>query len=149
MTVSGYVSETPPTHGIRGCQVVWNFAAKNLRTKTKARGKERWQSTTGSTRIIQQRNRSSTPFVRTMQKFPWIKMTFASAGLIGFGYIIMRATVPTPEQTYNAMAPDLRRKVDANRAARLAREAAVQQQAQAQLNDPDAEKPVWAPAGRR
>ncbi|KAI0340595.1 hypothetical protein BDW22DRAFT_1359994 [Trametopsis cervina] len=84
-----------------------------------------------------------------MQSFPWVKMTVASTGLIGLGWIIMRATVPTPEQTYNAMSPDLRRKVDANRAARLAREAATQQQAEAQLNDPEAQKPVWAEAGRR
>lgn len=59
------------------------------------------------------------------------------------------------------MAPDLRKKVDANRAARLAREAATQRQESAQvishcserrnmsdnffqLSDPDAQKPVWA-----
>jgi hypothetical protein len=63
------------------------------------------------------------------------------------------------------MAPDLRRKVDANRAARLAREAATRQQEETQvgratfcaervlirmqLNDPDAQKPVWADASRR
>lgn len=32
------------------------------------------------------------------------------------------ATVPTPEQTYDALAPDLKKKVDAARATRLARE---------------------------
>ena len=32
------------------------------------------------------------------------------------------ATVPTPEQTYDALAPDLKKKVDAARAARLAGE---------------------------
>ncbi|CAL1704220.1 unnamed protein product [Somion occarium] len=78
------------------------------------------------------------------QKFPWFGFTIASSCLVGLGYIIMKATVPTPEQTYAAMSPDLRRKVDANRAARLAREAATKQQAEAQLNDPDASKPVWA-----
>ncbi|TFK55224.1 hypothetical protein OE88DRAFT_1732481 [Heliocybe sulcata] len=52
------------------------------------------------------------------------------------------ATVPTPEQTYAAMAPDMKRKVDANRAARLAREQATQRQMAAQGDDSDA--PVWA-----
>ncbi|KAI8998808.1 hypothetical protein BD414DRAFT_476142 [Trametes punicea] len=65
------------------------------------------------------------------------------------------------------MSPDLRKKVDANRAARLARENATQQQAAAQvrwrsvftlpgadgtelgqLNDPDAQKPIWADTSR-
>ncbi|KAI0818921.1 hypothetical protein BC629DRAFT_1465172 [Irpex lacteus] len=84
-----------------------------------------------------------------MQQFPWLRFAFFSTGLVGVGYMVMRATVPTPEQTYAAMSPDLRRKVDANRAARLAREAATRQQAEAQLNDPDAQKPVWAEASRR
>ncbi|KAF8655971.1 hypothetical protein AX16_002831 [Volvariella volvacea WC 439] len=45
------------------------------------------------------------------------------------------------------MAPDLRRKVDAARAARLAREAETQKQVDAQTStqlDPDAVKPIWA-----
>jgi len=63
---------------------------------------------------------------------------------MSFGYILMRATVPTPEQTYEALAPDLRRQVDANRAARLARENMTSQQHHTQLNDPDAQKPIWA-----
>ncbi|GBE82441.1 Assembly factor CBP4 [Sparassis crispa] len=81
--------------------------------------------------------------------FPWLRMTIVTAGLLGLGYGLMRATVPTPEQTYQAMAPDLRRKVDANRAARLARENATNAQATAQLNDPDSETPVWADASRK
>jgi len=64
--------------------------------------------------------------------------------VLGVGYMIMKATTPTPEQTYAAMAPDLRRKVDANRAARLAMENATKKQVDAQLNDLDAQKPVWA-----
>ncbi|KAI0928346.1 hypothetical protein AcW1_005620 [Taiwanofungus camphoratus] len=67
---------------------------------------------------------------------------------MAFGYILMRATVPTPEQTYAAMSPDLRRKVDANRAARLAMENATKQQTDAQLSDPDSQKPVWADSPR-
>jgi len=62
---------------------------------------------------------------------------------MGMGYLLMRATVPTPEQTYAAMAPDLRRKVDAHRAARLTQEQTIKRQIDAQ-SDPDAEKPIWA-----
>ncbi|TCD60411.1 hypothetical protein EIP91_010216 [Steccherinum ochraceum] len=83
-----------------------------------------------------------------MASFPWGRVFLAGTALVGTGYIIMRATVPTPEQTYAAMSPDLRRKVDANRAARLAREEATRNQMNAQQEDPDASKPVWAD-GRR
>ncbi|EGN95479.1 hypothetical protein SERLA73DRAFT_186510 [Serpula lacrymans var. lacrymans S7.3] len=79
-----------------------------------------------------------------MSSFPWIRMTFFASGLMGIGYGIMRATTPTPEQTYAALAPDLRRKVDANRAARLAQEETMKRQINAQLADPDVQKPVWA-----
>ena len=44
----------------------------------------------------------------------------------------LTATVPTPEQTYDALAPDLKKQVDAARAARLARESmTAEHQAQA------------------
>ncbi|KZT28533.1 hypothetical protein NEOLEDRAFT_1058498 [Neolentinus lepideus HHB14362 ss-1] len=78
-------------------------------------------------------------------RFPWIRMTVMTTGLFGMGYGLMKATVPTPEQTYAAMSPDLRRKVDANRAARLARDEATQRQIDAQVcNMDDSDKPVWA-----
>ncbi|TBU32300.1 hypothetical protein BD309DRAFT_950630 [Dichomitus squalens] len=76
--------------------------------------------------------------------FPWLRLTLSTVGIIGVGYMIMKATVPTPEQTYAAMSPDLRRKVDANRAARLARETATKAQENAQSIDPDSQKPIWA-----
>ncbi|KZT74160.1 hypothetical protein DAEQUDRAFT_661032, partial [Daedalea quercina L-15889] len=57
---------------------------------------------------------------------------------------LVLATTPTPEQTYAAMAPDLRRKVDQNRAARAAMESETRRQVEAQLKDPDSQKPVWA-----
>jgi len=76
--------------------------------------------------------------------FPWAKMMATTIGLVGGGWLLMKATVPTEEELYNKMAPDLQRKVDANRAARLARENSTKTQVQAQLNDPDATKPVWA-----
>ncbi|TFK64084.1 hypothetical protein BDN72DRAFT_846930 [Pluteus cervinus] len=80
-----------------------------------------------------------------MQTFPWIKFSFAATGLMGIGYLLMKATVPTEQQLYSEMSPDLRKKVDAARAARLAREGEAQHQlkAQAQLA-PDATKPIWA-----
>lgn len=46
------------------------------------------------------------------------------------------ATVPTPDQTYDALAPDLKKKVDAARAARLARENTTAEQLQAQASLP-------------
>ncbi|KAH9901208.1 hypothetical protein C8Q73DRAFT_786596 [Cubamyces lactineus] len=82
------------------------------------------------------------------QQFPWGKLLLSTFGIMGTGYLIMKGTTPTPEETYAAMSPDLRRKVDANRAARLARENATKQQETAQLNDPDAQKPIWADSSR-
>ncbi|KAH9930936.1 uncharacterized protein B0H18DRAFT_991938 [Fomitopsis serialis] len=77
-------------------------------------------------------------------KFPWFRMSIASVALMSIGYVIMKATTPTPEQTYAAMAPDIRRRVDQNRAARLAMESETRKQVDAQLRDPDSQKPVWA-----
>ena len=44
--------------------------------------------------------------------------------------------MPTPEQTYDALAPDLKKKVDAARAARQAREGVTAEQIQAQASSP-------------
>jgi len=63
---------------------------------------------------------------------------------MGIGYAIMKATTPTEEQLYNEMAPDLRRKVDA---ARVAREAEMKKQADAQTmsdSNREATGPIWA-----
>jgi len=51
-------------------------------------------------------------------------------------------TVPTEEQLYNRMSPDLQRNVDALRASRLARESAIKKQMDAQLTDLDSAKPA-------
>jgi len=77
-------------------------------------------------------------------RFPWLKVTISTIGLMGTGWLLMKATVPTEEELYNRMAPDLQRKVDASRAARLARENFTKPQTTTQLNDPDNAKPVWA-----
>ncbi|KIJ17453.1 hypothetical protein PAXINDRAFT_168110 [Paxillus involutus ATCC 200175] len=76
--------------------------------------------------------------------FPWFRLTLAAGGLMGMGYLMMRATVPSPEQTYAALAPDLRRKVDANRAARLAQERVMKDQIDAQASNSEAGKPIWS-----
>ncbi|KAF9566267.1 hypothetical protein CPC08DRAFT_704002 [Agrocybe pediades] len=79
--------------------------------------------------------------------FPWGRFTGMTLVLVGVGYGLMKATTPTEEQLYNEMAPDLRRKVDAARAARLAREAEMKKQVDAQFNiqkHPEEAKPIWA-----
>ncbi|KAH9977225.1 hypothetical protein BGW80DRAFT_1288043 [Lactifluus volemus] len=76
-------------------------------------------------------------------KMPWFQLSVVSAGIMGLGYVLLRATVPTPEETYNAMAPDLRRKVDENRRAREAFEESMKRQKNTQL-DPESAKPIWA-----
>jgi len=76
-------------------------------------------------------------------RIPWLQLTFVSAGIMGLGYTLLRVVVPSPEETYNAMAPDLKRKVDENRRARLTLEEGMKQQQNAQL-DPESAKPVWA-----
>ncbi|KAI0315514.1 hypothetical protein OF83DRAFT_1246447 [Amylostereum chailletii] len=80
-------------------------------------------------------------------KVPWGQITVMTVGLMGLGYGLLKTTVPTPDETYAAMSPDLKRKVDANRAARLAVEEGVKRQQEAQV-DPDSAKPVWADSKR-
>ncbi|KAF8162920.1 hypothetical protein B0H34DRAFT_693446 [Crassisporium funariophilum] len=82
-----------------------------------------------------------------MATFPWGKFALWTTALTGTGYLLMKATTPSEEQLYNSMAPDLRRKVDATRAARLAREAEMKKQVDAQVvseTKPEATKPIWA-----
>ncbi|KIY64137.1 hypothetical protein CYLTODRAFT_425496 [Cylindrobasidium torrendii FP15055 ss-10] len=84
--------------------------------------------------------------------FPWGKVIFTFAGCIGLGYALMKTTVPTEEELYNRMAPDIQRKVDAARALRLAQLNQTQKQVDAQRapeGDPDAQKPIWAEMQKR
>ncbi|KAF9009383.1 hypothetical protein BDQ17DRAFT_1347999 [Cyathus striatus] len=74
--------------------------------------------------------------------FPWFRFTLASSAFVGVGYALMKATTPTEEELYNRMAPDIRRKVDAARALRNAREAETKKHYDAQTEE--ATKPVWA-----
>ncbi|KAF9480090.1 hypothetical protein BDN70DRAFT_877966 [Pholiota conissans] len=84
-------------------------------------------------------------------QFPWLKFSAFSLGLMGIGYGLMKATTPTEEQLYNEMAPDLRRKVDQARASRLAREAEMKKQVEAQISADQSEnvKPIWADPPQR
>ncbi|KAF9452246.1 hypothetical protein P691DRAFT_805130 [Macrolepiota fuliginosa MF-IS2] len=82
-----------------------------------------------------------------MQQFPWLRFTVFASGLVAIGYVAMKATTPTEEQLYQEMSPEIRRKVDATRAARLAREAEMKKQMAAQETrnaNPEASKPIWA-----
>lgn len=81
-----------------------------------------------------------------MSKFPWIKFTGLTLGLVGFGYGLMKVTTPTEEQLYKEMAPDLKRKVDASKAARMARSAEIKGiiQPQQHSTHSEATQPVWA-----
>ncbi|ESK93021.1 hypothetical protein Moror_8924 [Moniliophthora roreri MCA 2997] len=82
-----------------------------------------------------------------MSHFPWIRFTGVAIGLTGVGYFVMKATVPTEEELYNRMSPDIRKKVDAARALREAKEEEMKKQVTAQVSqnvDPDTLKPIWA-----
>ncbi|KAJ3891381.1 hypothetical protein GG344DRAFT_47509 [Lentinula edodes] len=105
------------------------------------------------------RKRPSHMYHQTIHTLPYIQITSCQfcqhiyamppyvCILTGFGYLLMKATVPTEEELYNRMAPDIRKKVDAARALRLAREAEMKQQVAVQvimIFDPDTIKPIWA-----
>ncbi|KAJ3726199.1 hypothetical protein C8R42DRAFT_774139 [Lentinula raphanica] len=84
-----------------------------------------------------------------MSHFPWLRFAGAAITFTGLGYMLMKATVPTEEELYNRMAPDIRKKVDEAKALRLAREAKMKQQVAAQVPstnvvDPDSLNPIWA-----
>ncbi|KAF8911137.1 hypothetical protein CPB84DRAFT_1086567 [Gymnopilus junonius] len=83
----------------------------------------------------------------TLATFPWVRFTGFTLCLMGVGYGLMKATTPTEHQLYNEMAPDLRRKVDALRAAREGRDTEMKKQVDLQVtaqNEPEAAKPIWA-----
>jgi len=57
----------------------------------------------------------------------------------------MKVVVPSEEQMYNSLSPDLKRQADAIRAARRAQQGGVgnTQETRQQLTNPDPDKPVW------
>jgi len=81
-------------------------------------------------------------------RMPWGRVIVLSAGVIATGWVLMKAIVPSEEQMYNSLSPDLKRQADAIRAARRAQENtstdARTQAARQQLTNPDPDKPVWA-----
>ncbi|CAD6893910.1 unnamed protein product [Tilletia controversa] len=77
---------------------------------------------------------------------PWGRLLVASAGIIGVGYAVMKATTPTEQQFYDALSPDLKRQVDHHREA-AKRKAALQEQLERAKTGEADSAPVWA-AGR-
>lgn len=69
----------------------------------------------------------------------WGRWTVVSTALVGFGYLLMKATTPSEKEYYDSLAPDLKRKVDLMRAQRQEEE-----QRRALATNPDTSKPVWA-----
>jgi len=74
-----------------------------------------------------------------MNQVPWGKFALMSAGIVGVGYATMKATVPNEQQMYDALAPDLKRRVDTIRA--QAQQAEARKRVMA--SDPDVDKPQW------
>ncbi|TRM61768.1 hypothetical protein BD626DRAFT_500458 [Schizophyllum amplum] len=76
------------------------------------------------------------------------KVSVYCAGAAAFGWALMKVTVPSPDQVYKEMAPDLQRAVDMRRQmAHGQAPLAAQARAQAHMtpsDDPDNVKPVWS-----
>ncbi|KAL1748133.1 hypothetical protein HDZ31DRAFT_60667 [Schizophyllum fasciatum] len=79
------------------------------------------------------------------------KVSVYCAGAAAFGWALMKVTVPTPDQVYKEMSPDLQRAVDMKRQmppgqAPLAAQARAQAHAvpAASADDPDNVKPIWS-----
>jgi len=68
--------------------------------------------------------------------------------VIATGWVLMKAVVPSEEQMYNSLSPDLKRQADAIRAARRAQQGGAAntqhtRDTRQQLTNPDPDKPVW------
>ncbi|KAJ7219109.1 hypothetical protein GGX14DRAFT_434656, partial [Mycena pura] len=57
--------------------------------------------------------------------FPVMRFTALSAALVGVGYLLFKATVPSEEEAYKSLSPTERRRVDEARAHRAAQEAEI------------------------
>ncbi|KAG7530267.1 hypothetical protein FFLO_05152 [Filobasidium floriforme] len=57
-----------------------------------------------------------------MSQIAWGKFVLFTVGVMGAGYGVMKIATPSDEQFYNALAPDLKRKVDQIRAQRATSE---------------------------
>nr|CDI55360.1 conserved hypothetical protein [Melanopsichium pennsylvanicum 4] len=77
-----------------------------------------------------------------MSGSPWPRAIIGGIITIGIGYAIMKATTPTDQQFYDALSPDLKRQVDAQRLAAQRKAAYAEQLKRAKEQDDTA--PVWA-----
>jgi hypothetical protein len=67
---------------------------------------------------------------------PYEKCVSFDSSFSILSHFLLAATVPTPEQTYETLAPDLKKQVDATRATRLARENVTAEQFKTQASVP-------------
>jgi len=75
-----------------------------------------------------------------MSQAAWGRASLVSLGVCAVGYALLKLTTPSDQELYDSLAPDLRRQVDARRAAR---ENAGRVNVALTAN-PDVSKPVWA-----
>ncbi|KZT54567.1 hypothetical protein CALCODRAFT_499620 [Calocera cornea HHB12733] len=81
-----------------------------------------------------------------MSNIAWGRLLFWSTAIIGTGYVCLKTTVPTTDQLYSQLSPDLKRKADEIRIARQKNE--LQRQIE-QASQNGSTGPVWAsPPGK-
>ncbi|KAF9519943.1 hypothetical protein BS47DRAFT_1336677 [Hydnum rufescens UP504] len=68
----------------------------------------------------------------------WGRFGLLTVLLIGVGYSTMKFTSPSEKELYDSLAPDLKKKVDAQRAARQ-----NVQSDKEMMGNPDEAKPIW------
>jgi len=76
-----------------------------------------------------------------MSNIAWGRFVMWSTIIMGTGYACMKTLVPTPEELYSQLSPDLKRKADEIRAARQKNELQRQIELASQSG---ASGPVWA-----
>jgi len=76
-----------------------------------------------------------------MPQILWGRFAAVTAGLVGLGWVLMKATTPSDTQFYDALSPDLRKRADA---ARRGREAAERDGRPPPMQARDPTAPNWA-----
>ncbi|PVU88675.1 hypothetical protein BB560_006351 [Smittium megazygosporum] len=51
-----------------------------------------------------------------------LRQILAFSGIVGFGYLLMKTTVPTEEELYNKLSPELKKEYHRVKKARLEKE---------------------------
>jgi len=80
-----------------------------------------------------------------MSNIAWGRFAAWSTIIIGSGYAIMKFTTPNEQQLYDALSPELKKKADQIRAARIQNE--LQQKLEQASNPGNAaasQGPIWA-----